>query len=92
MKQLKKGDRVRLKVDSFLSRKSKTGTVVETGSHKDGEGSHCSVWFLKDGSFEEEIQLRTCHVLRYQVAKMRDQTPNPEHVNYLSKQGKSKAS
>lgn len=90
MRELKKGDRVRLKVDSFLSRKGRTGTVVDIAPHKSGEDSHYSVWFLKDGSFEEEIKLRTCHVLRYQIAKMRDQTPNPEHVNYLSKQGESK--
>jgi len=73
MRTLKIGDRVRLKVHSLFSRKGKTGTVIETRTD--------TVRFLKDQSAE------FCDACHHEVAKMRDQTPNPEHSRYLLERG-----
>jgi len=70
---IKKGDRVRLKVHALGCRKGTTGTIVETPFHED------TVCFLKDGSTE------TCHACRHEVAKMHDQTPNPEHLEIFQR-------
>lgn len=77
MKGLKLGDRVRLKVDALIARKGTTGTIIRV----DYYGYENGYTFLKDGSSE------SCDAFHDELAKMQDQTPNPEHSRYLFARG-----
>ena len=74
---LKKFDRVRLKVNSWASKKGTKGTVLKD------EGAY-GVDFLKDSPHGDDPNFyHPISACRFQVAKLRDQTPNPHHVNLI---------
>ena len=87
MVELKKFDRVRLKVNSWASKKGTKGTLLEDQkAHWTGATDDDLVEFLKDSPHGDDPNFyHPISACRFQVAKLRDQTPNPHHVNLIKK-------
>ena len=68
-RRLKRGDRVRLKVRSIFGWKG-CGTYLGGGA------------FVRDGS--DGLTYGPSMAADYELARMRDQTPNPEHAQIVA--------